>query len=528
MLFRTKFVVAFCTLASLAIGAAGLLIWSVQRSEMNQIRTDLAHENLSGYFQLSGSVFQTFKKARRDLLSGPGAFNFDFDRESRAIEATLERIAETSRAEAAFMRTDPAYENLTQFTLLREEVMDALAQMLEASNLIVAGRTQEGRLKATNVLEGQVDVRIANLIEEATTNERFELENAQTAIRDFQATVQRLAWIAALTAILLSVFILLTLVRRFRTGLSALDAGAQAYTSGDLEHKIDLPGQDELSDVANRFTGMAQQLLSKRKDLEEAQSDLEKRVSERTLELSEANAELRERDSLRREFFADIGHELRTPVTAIRGEAEVALRARSDPVDMQRAALRTIVSLSEDLTSSVSDLFLIARAQAGVLDFQVVPTDLNTSATLSIEQMQSLHARKEATITANLSREPVMIEGDQARISQLLRLLLSNALMHCDACARIDVATYVDGDDGVLEVCDDGPGIALHERPRIFERYVRGSPQAISGTSGTGLGLAIAKSITQAHGGRIAVDESTMGGARFTARFPIIKAYGCT
>ncbi len=79
MLFRTKLLVAFIALGAVAIGSAALLIVSSQRNEANQLRTNLAHESLSGYFQLSGDVFRTFKQTRRDLISGPGTFAFDFE-----------------------------------------------------------------------------------------------------------------------------------------------------------------------------------------------------------------------------------------------------------------------------------------------------------------------------------------------------------------------------------------------------------------------------------------------------------------
>ena len=114
------------------------------------------------------------------------------------------------------------------------------------------------------MLEGQVDVRIGTLIEEATTAERLELLQAQQDIRAFHENLRTIAWIAVLVAVALSGAMLVTLLRRFRTGLRALEAGAKAYSANQLDYVIDLPGNDELSVVSHRFNRMAQQIEAKR------------------------------------------------------------------------------------------------------------------------------------------------------------------------------------------------------------------------------------------------------------------------
>lgn len=329
MLFRTKLFLSFIALGAVSIGAAFLLIISSQRNEENQLRTNLAHESLSGYFQLSGDVFRTFKQTRRDLISGPGTFAFDFEQATQDIHVTLDRIEEALVAEASLMsglQSDIAMQNLNA---LRTAVMQALSDIRAASDMIVAGQMDDGRKMAIEVLQGQVDVEIATLIQDATSVQRAELAAAQREIRAFQETAEITAWMTVGLAVLLSTAIFLTLLRRFQTGLRELDAGAKAYAANDLGYVIDLAGRDELSAVARSFTDMAQQIRSKQTALEAARDELEQRVADRTSALSAANAELRTNDAMRRQFFADIGHELRTPVSAIRGEAEVALRTRT-------------------------------------------------------------------------------------------------------------------------------------------------------------------------------------------------------
>ena len=452
MLFRTKFAAAFAALALVAISSAALLIRSSQLSELNQKRMTLAYESLAGYYLLSGDVFRTFKQARRDLVSGSGRFAFDFADAEASVLETLAEIEEVSQAEASFILEPQGFNGLAHVRELREEIREAFSSVRDASVQILSGDVEAGRSKAIGTLEGRVDAKIATLIESAIDAERRQLSAAQDEIAFINAWSRTLAWIAVMIALLLSALVLLTLVRRFSTSLKALDAGAQEYASGNLDHVIALPGNDELSDVASRFSEMAQQILAKRQSLENAQQELERRVAERTAELSDVNNELHERERHRRQFFADIGHEFRTPVTAIRGEAEVALRAKDNVVEAQRQALTTIVSLSEQLTDNVGDLFLIAREQAGVLDFRNQRLDLNGPTSLGVEQMRSLADRRHARIIETMSEKSVAIEGDSNRIAQLVRILISNALSHAPSGVEIEVSTLEAGAEAVLVV----------------------------------------------------------------------------
>ena len=520
MLFRTKFLLAFIALTAVALGTSAFLIAASQRTETNQLRSDLAHESLTGYFQLSTAVFRTFKLTRRDLISGPGRFGFDFEAGKKEIGDVLDQIEANLIAEAALDDGASVRSTLADLAILRSEIMQALSEIAISAEMIRNGQPEAGRQKAADVLQGKVDVAIVGLIEEGTDLQRDELFKAQREIRQVQQATEVTAWAMAALAVLVSIVICYPLVRRFQNGLQALDSGARAYAAGNLDHAITLPGRDELSKVAEEFTAMARQMKAKQKEVETARRVLEDRVAERTSALSVANAELRRNDNRRRQFFADIGHELRTPVSAIRGEAEVALRARSGRAEAQEAALTTIVTIADELTASVNDLFMIARDMAGVLDFRIETINLGHVVSLGIEQIQSLSSEHEATIAVHLPKDTIRIRGDTSRITQLIRILIANALQHVGRAVRVDVTIRSLDGMAVLTVADDGPGIPEQDWPRIFDRFVKGSKGGRGDSSGTGLGLAIARSIVRAHAGTIEVRHSPSGGAELLVRFP--------
>ncbi|HET9615425.1 MAG TPA: HAMP domain-containing sensor histidine kinase [Candidatus Limnocylindrales bacterium] len=228
-----------------------------------------------------------------------------------------------------------------------------------------------------------------------------------------------------------------------------------------------------------------------------------------------------QRTALRRqrEFAADASHELRTPLTVIRSSVEHLRRNRSaDAPPASAEALDDIDAEVGHLTALVDDLLLLARSDSGAITISRLPVDLGDVAAESAGALAKLASERGVRLA--LDPEPAMVDGDQARLRQLVVILLDNAIRHTprDGSVRIVVRG---GEDAVLEVDDDGPGIRPEDMPRVFERFWR-APGAAAG--GTGLGLAIARSIVDLHDGRITVSNRPEGGARFSVRLPAAPA----
>ena len=144
---------------------------------------------------------------------------------------------------------------------------------------------------------------------------------------------------------------------------------------GNLESRIVVRSQDESGPLDERFNEMTQELAQRRGQSNESQSRLEAAIASRTRELEQANATLRAVDAQRQEFFADIGHELRTPATALRGEAEIALRGRNLSTTDYRDSLQRIVATSVQLGQALDDLLTLARAEGDQLHSKLKPMD---------------------------------------------------------------------------------------------------------------------------------------------------------
>lgn len=243
-----------------------------------------------------------------------------------------------------------------------------------------------------------------------------------------------------------------------------------------------------------------------------------------------------------RRFVADASHELRTPLASIRGYAELVRRAPDDLAPTTARSLDRIESEALRMTALVEDLLLLARLDAG-RPLDRAPVDL---ATLAVDAVMDAHAASpshawtlalpgdgedggSADDAAGPGEDELLVTGDEASLRQVLANLLANARTHTPAGTHVSVRLARRADDVVIEVADDGPGIAADLRPTLFRRFTRGDAARNRAGGSTGLGLAIADAIVTAHGGTVAVRSATAGerttpgataGTTFTVRLP--------
>ncbi len=217
-----------------------------------------------------------------------------------------------------------------------------------------------------------------------------------------------------------------------------------------------------------------------------------------------------------REFAADASHELRTPLTVVRSSVEHLRRNADAPLREQAEALDDIDAEVTHLTGLVDDLLLLARSDSGALSMTPMPTDLGDVAAQATSGLSK--AAETRGVRLVVDPAPAIVRGDAARIRQLVTILVDNAIRFSPSGGEVRVLVRAASGQAELEVEDDGPGMREADMPHVFDRFWR-APGAPSG--GTGLGLAIARSIVEAHGGRIMVSNGSGGGARFRAVLPL-------
>jgi two-component system OmpR family sensor kinase len=223
---------------------------------------------------------------------------------------------------------------------------------------------------------------------------------------------------------------------------------------------------------------------------------------------------------VQRRFTADASHELRSPLTALRGELELALRRERDPAEYRRVIASGLQEV-ERLTVLVQDLLVLARSDAGMMQPRLQSTDVAERTHAVLGRIAAAARNSRVDLRLEKRGETVLL-ADPALLEQLVWNLVDNAIRFSAPGSGITVSVIGTPDGVRITVSDSGPGIPSAERERIFERFHRGDEaRTASGEAGgTGLGLSIVRAVVEAHGGSISVDDAPGGGARFGVLLP--------
>jgi len=233
--------------------------------------------------------------------------------------------------------------------------------------------------------------------------------------------------------------------------------------------------------------------------------------------------EIRNMESFLRDFVANASHELRTPVSVIRANAETLLD--SGPADPQIAQrmLETLHRNAERLASIVSDLLDLSRLDARELRMQPVPIPIAQTVQRVCETLDAVTRDKDLRLDVDVGPDTVA-RADEKALDQVLLNLLDNALKYTPRGGRISVRARRENDRIRVQVCDTGPGIPPEHRERVFERFYRVDVGRSRDMGGTGLGLSIVKSLVHAMGGEVGMDPRSPHGASFWFTVPAAQA----
>lgn len=340
------------------------------------------------------------------------------------------------------------------------------------------------RVELQDGIPVQVEDRVVGyLLPASNTLGTLPLDAFQT---QFLARVETALWIAALAALAVALVVGGLLFRSIVAPLRRLTAASQAITAGDLTVRAPVQGRDEVAQLAYAFNRMAESL---------------------------AHAE-----EARQNQTADVAHELRTPLTVLRGALEAMLDGIY-PTD--RDNLLAALAQVQTLTRLVEDLRLLALADAGQLRLQTASLDLSAFLREIVEAHRLQAQEREVSLTLEMAPSLPIVQADRDRLAQVMGNLLGNALRYVSSGGHIRVHAVDRGREVTVAVADDGPGIPSQDLPYLFERFWRGDRARRRATGGSGLGLTIARSLVEAHGGRIWAESVKEQGSTFTLSLPI-------
>jgi signal transduction histidine kinase len=295
-----------------------------------------------------------------------------------------------------------------------------------------------------------------------------------------QAISRFLLW-GALLAVAIALLFTFFLSRRMSAPIKSLALAARRLGQGDLSQRVQLKDKSEIGELAQAFNSMA--------------SDLERA------------------EKLQRNMVADVAHELRTPLSNIRGYLEAI---RDGVIKPDAATVRSLDEEAALLSRLVDDLQELSLAEAGELKLNRQPEDIGEVINRAVAAIQVQAQGKGISVVADLPEGLPPCDIDIQRIGQVLRNLLENAIAHTGYGGRITVVAEKQDNRVKVSVTDTGEGIPAEDLPYIFERFYRVDKSRTRATGGSGLGLTIARRLVEAHGGKIEVQSEVGKGSRFT------------
>lgn len=228
--------------------------------------------------------------------------------------------------------------------------------------------------------------------------------------------------------------------------------------------------------------------------------------------------ELKKLEKARKDFVANVSHELKTPVTSLKGFTETLLEGAVNDDELRMKFLRIIANESDRLETLIFELLELSRIEGEAFSLNWQTVDIEPLIDEVFDMLGEKASAKQMTIEKKISGSPILA-GEGARIKQILINLINNAIVYTHEGGTITVRVKEQAEQVVLEVEDTGIGLSKKEIPRIFERFYRVDRARSRNSGGTGLGLAIVKHLAEAHRAKLSVDSEPGKGTTFRIAF---------
>lgn len=497
----------------------GLSVWSIYSADSFLLRANRAYQQLTlvnrieadvNHFlllEVASTVDPAFSKTHQISYD---AIERQLDQLVQSVEreVTLEMSPEKRADIAEEFKTAQALKALFKDVRIKIDEERELARTIDSLGAL--------RTFFRGVLDDSLK-RLRTVVGEASFGEEAEAAAVISHMNDLrQRLIVSSALIGGLTAIG-ALLVSLLVYRAIMKPVSALAAGADRFGLGDLQHRIAVDQPREFVALANRFNDMAADLDHQQSLLRRSNERLEETVAQRTKNLEETSQKLREIDENRRLFFSKTSHELRTPVTVLMGEAEVALRNKNADVATYRDALSHIVASGSFLRRRLEDLISLARSEDGRVTLQRQTVDLSQCARETVAAADAYAHASEVELVDDIASDALMVDGDPSWIKQAILAVIDNAVKFSPPGGLVNVRLTSGGGFGVVEIGDAGPGVEPEALVNLFDPYFQASGGKRRG--GSGLGLTVARWIVEQHQGKISARNLEPTGLRVRLEF---------
>jgi signal transduction histidine kinase len=463
-------IAGYVVLILLTVAVLSYQVYTIQ--QLDDINTQLANANISDV--LTGLYVQYHEGIIEDgALKYHGLHDPQYllqvENFGIELEKDLETLKKTPKTDSELKAIDQVYKS---WKTVQGIIADEENQPKSAENPEAAARLNDQLRTLYNdsrflVAEAQATVKIAG---ERSTK--------------MAHSASRVSMIAAGAALLLSILVSVPIIWSITSRLRELGKATRMVAAGQFEHRMSATGSDEFANLAGDFNTMAQRLG--------------------------------ELDQMKKDFVSHVSHDLKGPLASTRETVHILLEEIPGPLnEKQRRLLGLCLKSSERLSGMIGNLLDVSRMEAGMMDYKIESCDLIPLARNAASELEGLAREKKLELLVDSTVPEARIDCDQGRITQVISNLIENAIKFSPNSSKAHVRIEAKGDYAILSVSDRGPGVPMLSRTKIFDRFHQVNPgKKIAGQS-VGLGLAICRTIVEAHGGSIWVEDNPGGGSVF-------------
>lgn len=522
-MFQRRLVLSFLLIAVFAAVYGAVGWWIAHEAEHRILRGRLAGDISTSFHLLEDGRLSISTWAAARINAGAAPDVGEAEMILRAGAALSARLADLRALVAEAERLDHGAGFAAPVHAERRARLDMIAPQImalrRASAALAFGEPPDRDLLGLEPA-GRLEVALRG----AMAAERIETNRERAAADLSLQQLRMLSITSAIGFITVCIGLAIHLIQHLSRPLRDLSVGIAELESGNLRHQIQGLQRDEFGRLGAALNRMARELSASQDEQERLRLSLEDQISERTRELTETIAALEASERMRRQLLADVGHELRSPVTVVRGEAEIALRGPRKSTEDYRAALGRIAEATRQMGALIEDLLILSRDEAEALPMHEGPTCPGTVLEDTLSQAGTLASMRGITLRVERPLAQGTVQGDALRLRQVMGILLDNALRYSHPGGTVTVSTAVR--DGIWQVCiaDRGIGIPPDEVEQVFERGFRGADARRHRADGSGLGLPIARRLARLHGGDVTLSANPGGGTCAELTLPLAAA----
>lgn len=526
-MYLRKLAISLCVLLTIILLQSAIAFWAHQNSEFHTERNRVANQMLTEFISVRADK-QRLKVWLAEYLITEDANTSFRDALFSRMQLQLNQLDQLAIRDQLFSTSEADL----QHTMQQVKVISLLQSNLQT--LEHALRTREIALYQDDTQRWRVlislfdkfqDTDLSELLQQAIAQQKERAnsteQEALTALQQVKVTIA----LISLAGLIFAVFIGYHLSKALSRPLQQLLDGTKQLQHGHFNHRISENGPAEFAELARQFNLMSGYIADFAEKEKQSQCAAEQLVQDRTAQLQHALEQLHQAEYRQKQLLADISHELRTPTTSIQGEAEISLRGQAKSSDEYQEAFSRILAATQQLRYRIDDLLMLARGEDKALQVQLKPITL-----AAFMQQAEKIARQQLEPTFILeylshidTPEANWLLLDAEKFASVLRIITENTKHYAKQTPQVTFALTATEVELMLELRDQGIGIASEDSSRLFERHYRSNLARQTRPDGLGIGLCIAKAIMDAHDGTITLSANQPTGARVTLTLPLFS-----